>query len=85
MAKALELAVKERKNGTGKNSWRDLQVLKAQVTREVQGHAPGKILKSGLFTVHFQHSGAKIRVFEENTDSIKFWRFWELFPKKRRR
>ena len=42
MAKALELAVKERRNGTGKNSWRDLQVPKAQVTREVQGHAPWK-------------------------------------------
>ena len=24
MAKALELVVKERKNGTGKNSWREL-------------------------------------------------------------
>ena len=42
MAKALELAVKERKNGTGKNSWRDLQVLKAQVAREVWRHASWK-------------------------------------------
>ena len=42
MAKALELVVKERKNGTRKISWRDLQVLKAQVTREVQEHAPWK-------------------------------------------
>ena len=42
MAKALELVVKKRKNGTGKDSWRNLQVPKAQVTREVQGHAPWK-------------------------------------------
>jgi len=42
VAKALELAVKERKNSTGKNSWRDLQVPKVQVTREVWGHAPWK-------------------------------------------
>ena len=42
VGKALELAVKERNNGTGKNSWHDLQVPKAQVTREVQGHAPWK-------------------------------------------
>ena len=27
---------------TGKNSWRDLQVPKVQVTREVRGHAPWK-------------------------------------------
>ena len=31
----------------------------------------GKILKSGPLTMHFQHSGAKIRVFEQNTDIIK--------------
>ena len=42
MAKALELAVKERKNGTGKDSWHDLQVPKVQVTRGVQGHTPWK-------------------------------------------
>ena len=38
----MELAVKERKNGTGKDSWHDLQVPKVQVTRGVQGHAPWK-------------------------------------------
>ena len=32
----------------------------------------GKILKSGPLTMHFQHSGAKIRVFEQNTDIIEF-------------
>ena len=48
------------------------------------GIPPGKILKSGYLRVHFQHSGAKIRVFEQNTDSIKFWLFWEIFLKKRR-
>ena len=35
----------------------------------------GKILKSGLLRIHFQHSGAKIRVFKQNTDFIKFWLF----------
>ena len=51
-----------------------------------RGIPPGKILKSGHLRVHFQHSGAKIRVFEQNTDIIKlFWLFWELFPKERRR
>ena len=36
-----------------------------------------RILKSGLLTcrIHYQHSGAKIRVFEQNTDIIKFWLF----------
>ena len=40
-----------------------------------RGMPPGKSLKSGHLRVHFQHSGAKIRVFEQNTDSIKFWLF----------
>ena len=34
---------------------------------------PGKILKSGPLRMHFQHFVAKIRVFELNTDIIKFW------------
>ena len=34
-----------------------------------------KILKSGPLTMHFQHSGTKIRVFEQHTD-IKFWLFY---------
>ena len=37
-----------------------------------------KILKSGPLRKHFQHSGAKIRVFEENTDIIKFWLFYSV-------
>ena len=36
----------------------------------------GKILKSGPLRMHFQHSRAKIRVFEQNTDIIKFWLFF---------
>ena len=56
MAKALELAVKERKNGTGKNSWRDLQVLKCKLLAKSGGMPLGKILKSGHLSVHFQHS-----------------------------
>ena len=38
-----------------------------------------KKLKSGPFRVRFQHSGAKITVFEQNTEIIKFWNFWVLF------
>ena len=34
-----------------------------------------KILKSGPLRVHFQHSGAKIRVFEQTIDIIKFCGF----------
>ena len=44
---------------------RDLQALKPQ--------ASGKNLKTGLLRMYFQHSGAKIRVFEQNTDIIKFF------------
>ena len=32
-----------------------------------------KILKSGPLRMHFQHSKAKIGVFEQNTDIIKFF------------
>ena len=39
---------------------------KAQVSRG------GPIFKSGPLTMHFQHSEAKIRVFEQNTDIIEF-------------
>ena len=46
---------------------RDLQAPKVQVS--------GKILKSASLRMHFQHSGAKIRVFEQNTYIIKFWFF----------
>ena len=38
----------------------------------VKSQVSGKILKSGPLRMHFQHSGAKIRVFEQNTDIIKF-------------
>ena len=32
---------------------------------------PGKIIvKSGPYTMQFQHSGAKIREFEQNTDIL---------------
>ena len=44
-----------------------------------RGMPPGKILKSGPLRVHFQPSGAKIRVFEQNTDIMKilgFFFFW---------
>ena len=41
----------------------------------VKSQVSGKFLKSGPLRMHFQHSGAKIRVFEQNTDIIKFWLF----------
>ena len=55
-----------------KNSWQrsNLPAPKALVT--------GKILKSGALRMHFQHSGAKSRVFEQNTDIIKFWLFYSV-------
>ena len=31
------------------------------------------VLKSGPLRIHFQHSAAKLRGFEQNTDMIKFW------------
>ena len=33
--------------------------------------SPRKILQSGPLRLHFQNSGAKIRMFEQNTDIIK--------------
>ena len=55
------------------------------VSKAVQGHNPpppptpfGKFMKSRPFRIHFQHSGAKIRVFEQNTDIIKFWLFYSV-------
>ena len=36
-----------------------------------------KNLKSGLLRMHFQHSGVKVRVFEQNIDIIKFWLFMQ--------
>ena len=41
-----------------------------------RGMPPGKILKSGPLRVHFQPSAAKIRVFEQNTDIMKFFFFF---------
>ena len=38
----------------------------------------GKFLKPGPLRVHFQHSVAKIRVFEQNRDIIKFWLFYSV-------
>ena len=50
------------------------------VSRVVQGHTPppppGKFMKSMPLRIHFQHSGAKIRVFEQDTDIIRFCLFY---------
>ena len=65
---------------TGKNVPCDLHALNWK--RKFLGRIcpgacpPGKILKSGPLRVDFQHSGAKIRVFEQKIDIIKFCCFW---------
>ena len=42
---------------------------KEEVTRGIRGHA----LRKKFGNLGFQHSGAKIRVFEQSRDIIKFW------------
>ena len=37
--------------------------------------SPGRSLKFGSLKIHFLHSGARISVFEHNTN-IKFWLFF---------
>ena len=64
VAKALEWMGKEKTC-----AWRELLAPKAEVTRGVQGHA----LRKKFGNLGFQHSGAKIRVFEQNRDIITFW------------
>ena len=49
----------------------------------VQGYASWKNLKSWPLKVHFQHSGPKIRVFEQNMDIIKFWLFLGVIFKEK--
>ena len=46
--------------------------------RPAKACVSGKFLKSGPPRMHFQHSGARIRVFEQNTDIIKFWLFYSV-------
>jgi len=38
---------------------------------------------SGPLKMHFQYSEAKIRVFEQNTDIVKFWLFGVFFSKEK--
>ena len=66
MAKALALVDEETTRSIGTTY---------SITRRVLE----KILESGPLRVHFQHSGAKIRVFEQNT---KFGLFWDNFQRK---
>ena len=54
--------------GGGRKNMRqrhDLGALKAQ--------ASGKNLKTGPLRMYFQHSGVKIRVFQQNTDITEFF------------
>jgi len=57
--------------------------VNAESYQGFRGMPLGKILKSGPLRVHFQHSGTKIRVFEQNTDIIKFWLFFRLISKEK--
>ena len=41
-----------------------------QISRGVPG---GKILNSGPLRIHFQNAGAKLRVFEQNTEISLFF------------
>ena len=43
-----------------------------QLAEMEKGGVVGKISKSGPLRMHFQHSRATVRVFEQNTDIIKF-------------
>ena len=43
----------------------------------------GKILKSEPLRMHSQNSGAKMRVFERNTDIFKFWLFLGVIFKEK--
>ena len=36
----------------------------------------------GPHGMHFQHSGAKIKVFEQSIDMIKFWLFYSVIAQK---
>ena len=50
--------------------------VKAEGTRLLGGleaFSPVKILKFGPLRMHFLHPGARFRVFEHNTNIIKFW------------
>ena len=49
----------------------------AEGTRSCRARVSGKKLKSGLLRMYFQHSGAKVRVFEQDTDIIKLWLFMQ--------
>ena len=66
MAKALEEAEKEKTHVTGTSC----EHQKCMFLGESRGIPPEKILKSGPLEVHFQHSGEKIKVFEQNTDIL---------------
>ena len=54
------------------------------VSRVVHGHTlspphpPGKFMESRPLRIDFQPSGAKVRVFEQNTGISKFWLFYSV-------
>ena len=43
---------------------------------KAKARVSGKILNSGSLRMHFQHSGVKLRVFEQKTNIIKFRLFY---------
>ena len=73
MAKALEYQRKK------------LTPLVQLVSTDSASYLEAKILKSGPLRLRFQHSGAKITVFEQNTEIINFGIFGSFFPTKSRK
>ena len=71
--KALEWVEKKNTCATGANTY---ERQKCELLGGSRGMPPGKSLKSGPLSLHFQHSGTKFRVFEQSTDIFKFWLFW---------
>ena len=58
------------------------EVQKCELLGGSRGMPPGKSLKSGPLSLHFQHSEAKFRVFEQSTDIFKFWLLGGNFQRK---
>ena len=80
MEKALEWVEKKNTCATGAST---CERQRYELLGGSRSMPPGKSLKSGPLRLHFQHSGAKIRVFEQSTGIFKFWPFWEKISKEK--
>ena len=77
--KALEYVDNKKTCATGAST---CEVQKCELLGGSRGIPPGKSLKSGPLRLHFQHSGAKIRVFEQSTDILNFGFFGGNFQRR---